>query len=64
MILFLKLFAILVGIVSLFGYGWFGIYPTFKGKTLDLNTSDRYDMFSSVCLIVFIVDMILIGVLT
>ena len=62
MTLFLKVLAILVGIASMFGYGYFGVGPTWKGATLDLNTSDKYDMLSSICLIVFIVDMILIGV--
>jgi hypothetical protein len=62
MTLFLKVLAILVGIASMFGYGYFGIGPTLCGTTLNLNTSDKYDMLSSICLIVFIVDMILIGI--
>lgn len=62
MTLFLKTLAILVGIASMFGYCYFGVVPMWKGTTLDINTSDKHDKLSSICLIVFIVDMILICV--
>ena len=62
MTIFLKVLAILIGIASMFGYGYFGIIPMWSKATLDLKTSDKYDMLSSICLSVFIVDMILIGI--